>query len=501
MPIQNVLIANRGEIALRIIHACRERGIRAVAVYSEADADAPHVRYADSAYPIGTSPPHQSYLNIDTLIRVAHAAGCDSVHPGYGFLAESADFARAVIDAGLTWIGPSPNAIERMGDKVEARLLMQSANVPVVPGFEGKGASLADFQSAADDIGYPIMVKAAGGGGGKGIRIVPSPAELPDAISAAQNEAQHAFGDQRIFLERYIERGRHIEVQILADAHGNTVHLFERECSTQRRHQKIIEEAPSPLVDEALRAEIGAAAVRAAQAVDYVNAGTIEFIATDEGEFFFLEMNTRIQVEHPVTEMITGVDLVQMQLAIADGEALPFTQDDLQHNGHAIECRLYAEDPRNQFLPAIGKVQQFLPPHAPGVRVDAGIESGSDITIHYDPMIAKLIVHAPDRATAIGRMQRALRETVILGTTTNIDFLQALLAHTMFQDAQVYTRFVDEHLNDLMPPMPTLPDLALIATALHDWQGDAPTSQSSSITSEGDPYSPWRKQDNFRMGE
>lgn len=500
MGIKRVLIANRGEIAMRIIRACREWGIETVGVYSDADRHALHVRHADSAVFIGDAPPQASYLNVHRLVEVAVASGCDSVHPGYGFLAESPDFARAVESAGLIWVGPSPQAISLMGDKVEARRIMEGAGVPVVPGFEGVDATLEALMEAGERIGYPLMVKAAAGGGGKGIRIVHEAQQLAEAIRTAQNEAGHAFGDSRIFLERYIENGRHVEVQILADAHGNTVHLFERECSSQRRHQKIIEEAPSPLLTAEQRASIGMAAVRAAQAVDYVNAGTVEFIATPGGDFYFLEMNTRIQVEHPVTEMITGIDLVQCQFAIASGEPLPFRQADLAHHGHAIECRIYAEDPRNQFLPDIGTVRRFIAPSSPHVRVDSGIESGSVITIHYDPMIAKLIVHAPDRANAIGRMQNALSETVILGTTTNIDFLQALLAHPTFQAGEVDTRFVDAHLDALLPALPDLPDMALLGVALADWQtqasvNDAPTS------ADAEAYSPWSRADNFRMGE
>lgn len=502
MPkLQKCLIANRGEIAVRIIRACREMQIRTVAVYSDADRQARFVQLADEAYHIGAAPPSQSYLRGETLIAVAKNAGCDCVHPGYGFLSENEFFAQSVIAAGLVWIGPPPDAIQKMGVKTEARALMQRANVPVVPGFQSEDASIEEFNAAAEKIGFPVMVKAAGGGGGKGIRVVVQAADLPDAIESAQREAQKAFGDARIFLEKYIESGRHIEIQVLADSQGNTVHLFERECSTQRRHQKIIEESPSPLLDEATRQQMGAAAVAAATAVGYINAGTVEFIVTPEKQFYFLEMNTRLQVEHPVTEMVTGVDLVKLQLQLAAGESLPFTQADLQQTGHAIECRLYAEDPRNHFLPAIGTVQKFLPPNAPGVRVDSGIQSGDDITIHYDPMIAKLIVHDRTREAAIQRMQRALSETVILGTTTNIDFLQALLAHPVFAAGEIHTNFVDMHLDALLPPVPELPDLALIAAAVAEMQGSASVmvANGNAMNSDGDIYSPWAKQDNFRI--
>ncbi len=502
MPtLQKCLIANRGEIAVRIIRACREMHIRTVAVYSDADTQARFVQLADEAYPIGAASPQQSYLRAETLIAVAKSAGCDCVHPGYGFLSENEFFAQAVIDAGLVWIGPPPDAIQKMGVKTEARVLMQQAGVPVVPGFQSENASIDDFNAAAEKIGFPVMVKAAGGGGGKGIRVVYHAADLPDAIASAQREALKAFGDDRVFLEKYIESGRHIEIQVLADSHGNTVHLFERECSTQRRHQKIIEESPSPLLDETTRQQMGAAAVAAAKAVQYVNAGTVEFIVTPEKHFYFLEMNTRLQVEHPVTEMVTGVDLVKLQLHIAAGESLPFTQADLRQTGHAIECRLYAEDPRNQFLPAIGIVQKFLPSTSPGVRVDSGIQSGDAITIHYDPMIAKLIVHDRTREAAIQRMQRALSDTVILGTTTNIDFLQALLAHPVFAAGAIDTNFVDTHLDALLPPVPDISDIALIAAAIAGMHGSAPISvaNGNAMNSDGDIYSPWAKQDNFRI--
>lgn len=501
MNLKKCLIANRGEIAVRIIHACHELGIEAVAVYSEADAHAKHVQLADEAYLVGSPPPHESYLVIDNLLDVAHTAGCDCVHPGYGFLSEREAFAQAVQQAGLVWVGPPASAIRAMGVKTEARALMQNANVPVVPGFQKEGASDEELMSAAESVGYPVMVKAAGGGGGKGIRVVYEPNDLPEALRGARSEAQKAFSDPRIFLERYIEQGRHIEVQVIADTHGSTLHLFERECSTQRRHQKIIEESPSPLVTPQMREQMGQAAVAAAEAVGYVNAGTVEFIATPAGEFFFLEMNTRLQVEHPVTEMVTGLDLVKLQFLVANGDALPFSQDELQQQGHAIECRIYAEDARNNFLPAIGTVQQFLPPQMPGVRVDSGVQSGDDITIHYDPMIAKVIVHDRTREAAIDRMRRALSQTVILGTTTNIDFLQVILAHPTFQAGEVDTRFVDQHLQALLPDVPELPAAALIAAALADMQGAAPAQGNGAVAASSDPYSPWNRTDTFRIGQ
>ncbi|MBZ0288652.1 MAG: acetyl-CoA carboxylase biotin carboxylase subunit, partial [Anaerolineae bacterium] len=466
--LRKCLIANRGEIAVRIIRACRELGIQSVAVYSEVDANARHVALADQAYPIGAASPTESYLNASRLIETAKNSGCDCVHPGYGFLSESEDFAQATLDAGLIWIGPPPDAIRRMGVKTEARGLMEKAGVPLVPGFQSEDAHDEDFARAAETIGYPVMVKAAGGGGGKGIRVVYRADELPDALAGARAEAAKAFNDPRVFLEKYIESARHVEIQILADTHGNTVHLFERECSAQRRHQKIIEESPSPLLDETMRQAMGRAAVEAAHAVGYVNAGTVEFIATPDGQFYFLEMNTRLQVEHPVTEFVTGLDIVKLQLQIAGGDPLPFTQADLIQRGHAIECRIYAEDPDNGFLPAIGKVLRFIPPEGPGIRVDSGIQSGDEITIHYDPMIAKLIAYDSTRAGAIHRMQTALAQTVILGTTTNIPFLQSLLADPTFLAGEVDTGFVDSHLDALLPAHPPLPDAALIAAALLD---------------------------------
>jgi 3-methylcrotonyl-CoA carboxylase alpha subunit len=499
--LKKCLIANRGEIAVRIIRACRELGIQTTAVYSEADARTLPVLLADEAYPIGGAAPAESYLKIDQLIAVALKADCDCVHPGYGFLSENADFAQAVIDHGLTWIGPPPDAIRQMGSKTEARARMQQAGVPTVPGFDEDTGTTDDhrFLQAADRVGYPIMVKAAAGGGGKGIRIVRQASELHDAVASARREAQKAFGDSQVFLERYIERGRHIEVQVIADQYGNTLHLFERECSTQRRHQKIIEETPSPLLTDQQREAIGQAAVQAAQAVGYVNAGTVEFIATESGEFFFLEMNTRLQVEHPVTELVTGIDLVKLQFRIAAGEALPLQQSELQQRGHAIECRVYAEDPQQGFLPATGTVQVLHPPTAPSVRVDSYLQSGDDITIHYDPMIAKIIVYAEDRLSAIARMQQALRDTIVLGVTHNIPFLQNLLAHPVFQAGKIYTTFVDERQTELLPPVASLDDLTLIAAALGDFQKTHRPTSTVAVSDDADVHSPWQRNDSFRL--
>jgi 3-methylcrotonyl-CoA carboxylase alpha subunit len=495
------LIANRGEIAVRIIRACRELGIRAVAVYSEADAGARHVQLADEAYAIGAAQASESYLNAARLIETARSSGCDCVHPGYGFLSESADFAQAVTDAGLTWVGPGTDAIRLMGVKTAARSLMERAGVPLVPGFQSDDADDDDaFVEAAGRIGYPVMVKAAGGGGGKGIRIVHETATLPEALASARREAANAFGDSRVFIERYIERARHVEIQVLADTHGNTVHLFERECSAQRRHQKVIEESPSPLLDDAARARMGKAAVDAARAVGYVNAGTVEFIATPGGEFYFLEMNTRLQVEHPVTEMVTGLDLVKLQFAVAAGERLPFTQADVTQRGHAIECRVYAEDAHNGFLPAVGPLLRFVPPDGPGVRVDSGVQSGDTITIHYDPMIAKIIVYDATRDAAIARMQGALARTVILGTTANVAFLQALLAHPVFLAGEVDTRFIEANLDSLLKPEPPSSDAALIAAALSEIQSARNGAAEQRATNVEDSQDAWARMDGFRMG-
>lgn len=483
---------------MRVMRACRELGITAVAVYSEADADALHTRFADEAYPIGAANPAESYLNGAKLVETALAAGCDCVHPGYGFLSERESFAQAVLDAGLVWVGPPPDAIRRMGVKTEARALMEQAGVPLVPGYQGEGDAVA-FLAAAERIGYPVIVKAAGGGGGKGMQIVREAAALPDALASARRTARDAFGDDRVFLERYIENAHHVEIQVLADAHGQTVHLFERECSAQRRHQKVIEESPSPLLTDALREQMGAAGVAAAQAVGYVNAGTVEFIVTPEHEFYFLEMNTRLQVEHPVTELVTGLDLVKLQFAIASGEALPLTQAEVTQRGHAIECRLYAEDPRAGFLPAVGDVLRFLPPEGLGVRVDAGVETGDAISIHYDPMIAKIIVYERTRAAAIARMDAALRETVLLGTTTNLEFLRGLLNHPAFAVGEVDTGFIERYMDELLPPLAPPPDAALIAVALGDLLGANVVAPAGAVAqADADP---WARLDGFRLGQ
>ncbi len=442
-----VLIANRGEIAVRILRACRELGLRTVAVYSEVDRTALHVRYADEAYPLGPAPATESYLNMEKILVVAKKSGAEAIHPGYGFLAENPDFAQACKDEGITFIGPSPEAIAAMGDKMQARARMKAAGVPVVPGTEAtEDLSDQELIEAAHRIGFPVMVKAAAGGGGKGMRIVRTPEEMPSALQLARQEAKSAFGDERVYLEKLIEHARHIEVQVLADSFGQTIHLGERECSIQRRHQKLIEEAPSPFVgdDEELRQRLGRVAVRAARAVDYVNAGTVEFLMDQDRNFYFLEMNTRIQVEHPVTELVTGVDIVKEQIRIARGRALRYSQQDIRMQGWAIEARINAEDPYNDFMPSIGTLLYHSPPTGPGVRVDTGVFTGMEITPYYDPLIAKLIVWGETRAQAILRMRRALEEYKILGVKTNIPFHQRMLAQYRFLAGHFDTRFVEE---------------------------------------------------------
>jgi 3-methylcrotonyl-CoA carboxylase alpha subunit len=497
-----VLIANRGEIAVRVIRACHELGISTVAVCSEIDRDALHVRLADEAVTIGPPPASESYLNIPRILQAAKSTHAQAVHPGYGFLSENASFARAVKDAGLVFIGPSPESILAMGDKAQARETMQASGVPVVPGYQGLDDDRALGEAAAA-LDFPVLIKAAAGGGGKGMRVVSEPGELKESVAAARREALHAFGDSRMILERYVPQAHHVEFQVLGDQHGGLVHLFERECSVQRRHQKIIEESPSPLLDIALRDEMSLAALLAARAIGYHNAGTVEFILNpNTREFFFLEMNTRLQVEHPVTELVTGFDLVQWQIRIAAGEPLAFNQEDLVQRGHAIQCRLYAEDPANGFLPATGPVLRFIEPEGPGIRVDSGVTSGDEISIHYDPLIAKVIVYAEDRTAAIRRLQSALREAVLLGVKTNWQFLQDVLNHQDFRAGKVYTTWVEEKFEDWQPPPCILPPEVLVAAALTQFEtpfGARPEDQTGPTSP--DPFSPWRVANGFRQGE
>lgn len=439
---RKVLVANRGEIAVRILRACEERGLSTVAVYSDADRNALHVRYADEAYHIGPAPSVESYLRIDKIIEVARRAGADAIHPGYGFLAENADFAEACQDAGITFIGPPPEAMRLMGDKVRARQTMAQAGVPIVPG-SGRGLRDEEMQTEAERLGYPVLIKAAAGGGGKGMRVVHRPGELLAALGAARREAQSAFGDDTVYLEKLIERPRHIEIQLLADRYGNVIHLGERECSIQRRHQKLIEEAPSVAVDEELRARMGEVAVRAARAANYVNAGTVEFLLDQRGNFYFLEMNTRLQVEHPVTELVTGIDIVKEMIRIADGRRLRWRQEEVRPKGWAIECRITAEDPINNFMPSGGVVTTLQEPTGPGVRVESGVYEGFEVSLYYDPLIAKLIVWGESRPEAILRMRRALREYRIGGIKTSLPFHQQIMESTQFMWGTFDTGFLD----------------------------------------------------------
>lgn len=499
-----ILIANRGEVAVRIIRACQEMGIRTVAVYSDADADALHTMLADESLRIGPPPPSQSYLCGDCILEAARRLECDAIHPGYGFLSENADFAEAVQGAGLTWIGPSPAAMRAMGSKTSARAAMQAAGVPIVPGYQASQDD-ADLLAAAAQIGFPVLVKATAGGGGKGMRIVDDPAELPAALASARREAANAFGDGRIYLERLIRSPRHIEFQVFGDHHGNAIHLFERECSIQRRHQKIVEETPSPLLDADLRRRMGEAAVAAVRAVGYINAGTLEFLVDPaDRSFYFLEMNTRLQVEHPITEQVTGVDLVKLQLQVAAGQPIPFTQEQVGQRRHAIECRVYAEDPANGFLPSVGKVLRAVEPVGPGVRVDAGVTTGDEVTVHYDPMIAKLIVLGEDRADAVRKMDWALSHYVLLGLVTNIPFLRALIAHEVFRRGEAATDFVDNYFAAWQPPADDPPDLVLAAAALAELLEGATvgvTPVAVGGKAQGDPYSPWQHVGAYRVGQ
>ena len=486
-----MLVANRGEIAARVIRGARELGIRTIAVFSEADRTSPHVLHADEAYAIGPAPASESYLAVDKLLEVARRAGAVAVHPGYGFLSERGDFAEAVEQAGMTFVGPPAAAIRAMGDKTEARRRMRAAGVPVVPGTDSPLASSQEAEEAACEAGFPVVLKASAGGGGKGMRVVRTANEVGDAFAAAAREAQAAFGDASIYVERFLERPRHIEVQVFADRRGNVVHLFERECSIQRRHQKLLEEAPSPLLGPGERERIGEAAVRAARAVEYVGAGTVEFLYHG-GEFFFLEMNTRLQVEHPVTEMITGADLVEWQFGVASGEPLPLRQEEVPLHGHAIECRITSESPFEGFLPATGVVRELTLPGGPGVRWDGGIAVGAEIGLHYDPLLGKLVAHGRDRAVAVRRMIGALAELRIGGVSTSAPLLARVLEEPDFLAGRLSTSYLDDHPelfeDDLSE---SRRDALLVAAALleHRRRGERRVRR---ITREARPFAAWR---------
>jgi acetyl-CoA carboxylase biotin carboxylase subunit len=490
---KKVLIANRGEIAVRVIRACREMGLSPVAVYSECDRTAPHVRYADEAYPIGPSAPLESYLRIDRILDTARRAGADAVHPGYGFLSENEPFARAVRDAGLTFIGPSPEVVALMGSKTAARAAAQRAGVAVVPGTDvgtiDADATDEDVRKRAEPVGYPLLVKAVSGGGGKGMRTVAGPADLADAVRAARSEAGTAFGDAAVYFERQLVRPRHVEIQVLGDQHGTVLPFVERECSIQRRHQKVVEETPSPAVSPALRQDLAAASAAVMRSVGYSSAGTVEFLLNEDGSFYFLEVNTRLQVEHAITEMVTGLDLVHWQIRIARGERLnvPAIDPDrlLMPHGHSIECRVYAEDPDNQFLPSPGRILGLHEPAGPGVRVDSGIETGFDVPMFYDPMLSKLVVWGEDRAAAIGRLRRALGEYSVAGIRTTLPFFRWLLDQPAFTAGRFHTTYLDEALQarNGLPFVEATPDaqeIAAIAAAINSIltppSPDAPSS-------------------------
>jgi 3-methylcrotonyl-CoA carboxylase alpha subunit len=492
-----MLIANRGEIAVRLIRACRELGIEPVAIHSDIDRSALHVREAGAAVEVGGADPADSYLNSPRIVAAALEAGCEAVHPGYGFLSENAEFAAAVESAGKIFVGPSPETIRRMGDKTAARALALSAGVPVAPGSE-RAVTDEECSREARRIGFPVLVKAAGGGGGRGMRLVRSASELKESLESARREAAGAFGDDRLFLEKYVEGARHVEFQILGDGRGGVMHLFERDCSVQRRHQKILEESPSTALDDELRGRMAEAALRVAGAALYRNAGTVEFLLDPRrGEFYFLEMNTRLQVEHPVTELLTGVDLVAAQIRIASGGSLPSAAGDLRPRGHVMECRLYAEDPASGFLPSAGRILFMSLPEGPGVRVDAGYATGDQVSLHYDSMLAKIIAWGEDREKVVRKMDRALQETVVLGIPTNLEFLRAVLAHSVFREGKAGTDFVAGSMSLWPGERARVPDEVLIAAALAE-----ETGHPTAAVGEGWRHSPgpWDRGDGFRPG-
>jgi len=483
---KKILIANRGEIAVRVIRACREMGIATVAVYSDADRAALHVRKADEAYLIGPPQATESYLRVDKILDAAKRSGAEAIHPGYGFLSENAIFAQACADAGVKFIGPTPTSMEMMGSKTRARQVMEKAGVPLVPGTSRGLESPEEGERVAERIGYPVMLKASAGGGGKGMRLVYTREELRSALEATESEAQRSFGDSEVYVEKAIVNPRHIEIQVLADEDGNTVWLGERECSVQRRHQKVLEESPSPIVDADMRRRMGEVAVRVAKTARYTNAGTVEFLVDEQKNFYFLEMNTRLQVEHPVTELITGLDLVHLQIRIANGEKLPFIQDDIKIRGHAIECRIYAEDPDNNYFPSPGKITLLLSPSGPGIRRDSGMYEGWTVPIDYDPLLAKLIGYGTDRQQVIMRLQRALNEYFVAGIKTNISLFQRILQDTDFKAGKLDTGYLDRLLaKEKMPASDHAPSPAIAAIAAGLYAVLDPASASSKNGSTG----------------
>jgi acetyl-CoA carboxylase biotin carboxylase subunit len=490
-----ILIANRGEIVVRIIATCREMGIKTVAVYSDADRSALHVLEADQAVCLGTSAPAESYLNMDKIIAAAKQTGAQAIHPGYGFLAENPLFVQRCREEGIVFIGPPAQAVRDLGDKTVARRTMIKSGVPVIPGMMQAEADPDVLMKEAELIGYPVLIKAAAGGGGKGMRIVHSAGDLREATESASREAKSAFGNGAIYLEKYLHQPRHVEFQILADSHGNIIHLLERECSIQRRHQKIIEETPSTALTPKLREAMGKAAVAAARASGYVNAGTVEFLVDHDNKFYFLEVNTRLQVEHPITEMITGIDLVRQQIEIAAGNSLKFSQADIVGRGHAIECRIYAEDPLSAFLPSSGKIAFVREPRGPGIRNDSGVYSGYTVPMEYDPILSKLITHAESRQECIDRMSRALKDYIVLGVLTPIPFLMDILSSEAFIKGETYTDFIDTHFADWHPAMEGV-ELACVAYIADDMSNHR--TKSNFIPTNGETYSPWQTLGNFR---
>ena len=495
MTFRKVLVANRGEIAVRVARTCRAMGIPTVAVYSEADRGALHTRVADEAVEIGPAEASKSYLSFDALLAAAKRTGADAVHPGYGFLSQNGDFADAVAAAGLTFIGPPGPVHRRMGDKQGARRLMAANGVPVVPGYDGDDQSAKSLAAEAARIGFPVLIKPSRGGGGKGMRIVRIPADFEAALESARRESQGAFGGEAMVLEKFVEVSRHIEVQVLADTQGTTVHLMERECSVQRRHQKVVEETPSPALTPLLREGICAAGVAAAKAAGYVNAGTVEFLMAPDGAFYFLEMNTRLQVEHPVTEAVLGLDLVRLQIEVAAGKPLPFAQADVVPRGHALECRLYAEDPWRDHMPSPGRVLYLSAPEGPGIRFDGGIAAGSSVTTDYDPLLAKVVTWGATRAESIERMRDALARTAVLGLTTNLALLQAIVAHPAFAAGELHTGFLDAHLAEL--PRPACPPPRVLAAAV---AAAARRASSSSASGPRRAPDPWEQAGAWRLG-
>ena len=501
-----ILIANRGEIAVRVARTCKRLGVRTVGVYSDADAGALHVAVCDEAYLIGPPPARASYLRADRIVETAKRSGAQAVHPGYGFLSENAEFAEACVDAGLVYIGPPPAAIRAMGSKSAAKDILAGAGVPLVPGYHGAAQDLDTLAREAQRIGFPVLIKASAGGGGKGMRVARSPEQLAEAVAGAKREAASSFGDDRILVEKYLLRSRHIEIQVFADTHGNAIHLFERDCSVQRRHQKVLEEAPAPGMTATRRRLMGSAAVAAARAVAYTNAGTVEFIADESGNFFFMEMNTRLQVEHPVTEMITGLDLVEWQLRVAAGEPLPLSQEQVAINGHAIEARIYAEDPSREFLPAAGRVAHLRMPHPSAhVRIDSGVREGDEIGVHYDPMIAKLVCWDMDRGSALRRLRMALSQCQVVGPATNLSFLAAVTAHRAFAGAHIDpglldTGLIERYRAELLPEPEPASDQILAVAVLSELMRIDEEARDAALASP-DPWSPWNLRDGWRLNE